>query len=787
MKAKLLWGSAAVAMLALEPQTQALAASARDTAGLEEIVVTARRRAESIQTVPVAVAAFSSENLEMRSITDIANLSSVAPNLYVSSGPSGGAATASFFIRGIGQIDFVPTTDPGVGVYLDGVYIARQTGNVLDLLDPERVEVLRGPQGTLFGRNTIGGAISITSKRPTGDFSGKLEATGGNYNHYELKGYVEFPLVAEKLAGSVSVARRAQDGYGKRLLTGEDMGDQDVWSGRAVLNWTANDNLTVFLTADGTRRDEHAYPHQAIAIVEGDDNFSGLRAFDAFVASPPPPYGFGLPYLTPSATCPPFPAPATKCTSPFVSHGGYDSLATGPNVSKLDVWGISGTVDWTSDLVSVKSITAYRHQKDQSGVDYDGSPLRIAEQFTKFDSTQFSQEFQVYGKIGARTDWLVGAYYARETSDILFDAAFLRPAIGPEIQLRSHLKTNNYAAFASVTVGLTEALSITGGLRYSRDKKTFTDRPDFLANPYLDGAPSSVYAAGVIDVPGVGLIPAFLSSGTTLTAHGSWDEFSPKASVEYRALESVFLYASWSRGYKSGSFNGRALTASPGPLPYDPETVTAYELGAKFDFLDNRVRLNMAAFQTDYNNIQVTVLISDGPIVNTPTVNAGKARIRGFEAELQAMPVQNLRIDGSLGYVDAKFLSLNPPSSFPHALLPFNTDASFAQTPEWTANLGVQYDFPLGSIGSLTLRGDLIYRSRIYPNVPNIEAVVEKSLTLLNARATYQSPDENWQLAVYGTNLGNKRYQSFGFVSFGIATGYLAPPRQYGATITRRF
>ncbi|HEY8351135.1 MAG TPA: TonB-dependent receptor, partial [Sphingomonadales bacterium] len=491
--------------------------------------------------------------------------------------------------------------------------------------------------------------------------------------------------------------------------------------------------------------------------------------------------------LIPSATCPDFPLPATGCTTPFARAGGYDSEATGPNTGSLDVWGVSATIDWRLGDVNLRSITAYRDQEDFSGVDYDGSPMQIAEQLANFKSDQFSQELQLFGDIGERGQWLVGGYFARETSDVLFDAWFLQPMVGPALHLDSALKTRSYAAFTSVTLGLTDDLSVTGGLRYSKDKKKFSDRADFVSNPFLGGAPSSVYADGVVFVPDVGPMPAFLPVGTVKTAERSWDELSPKASIEYRASDDVFLYGSWSRGYKSGSFNGRALTASPGPVAYEPETVTAYELGAKLDLLDNRLRLNLAAFQTDYNDIQVTVLIADGPVVNTPTVNAGKARIRGFEAELAAVPAPGLRIDGSLGYVDAEFRRLNAPTTFPNAEVPFTTDAKFAQTPEWTATLGVQYEVPLGNAGSITLRGDINHRSKIYPNVPNIEMVADGSLTLINARITYLSPNEDWQFAVFGTNLTDEEYKSFGFVAFGIATGYYGPPRQYGVSVTRRF
>jgi iron complex outermembrane receptor protein len=755
-------------------------------AGVGDIIVTARRREESLQTVPVAVAAFSAGDLRDRSIGSIADLSASAPNLFVSSGPSGGGATAAFFIRGIGQTDFIATVDPGVAVYLDGVYLSRATGNVLDLVTPERVEVLRGPQGTLFGRNTIGGAISVTSRRPADTFGLELDVTYGSYDRFEIKGRVDMPL-AEGLGSSLTVSRQRRDGYGRSLANGEEFGNRDVWAGRFDVEWAPDDRFNLLLAADYTRRDERATVHSVSAIDEADANFPALQAYDALLASPAPPNGFGTPLLISSPTCPGASPATTSCGYAFTAADPYDNLATGPNESYLRVWGVSAIAEIRLDPFTIRSITAYRDQRDRQGIDFDSSPLELSEQRVRTSSRQFSQELQFLGKaFGDRLDWLVGLYYSNDESRTQFDAAFLQPGFGPRIALDSTLKSDSYAVFGSATLAITDTLKLTVGARYSRDEKRIAGTADFPFNPFLMGAPSSIFAAGQIPIPG-GSIPAFLPAGTTRQLSRTWEDFAPKASIEWRASSDIFLYASVARGYKSGSFLGRPLTGAAGYSRYEPETVTAYEIGAKLDLLDRRLRINAAVFQSDYDDIQLTVIVPEGVVVNTPTVNAGKARIRGAELEVILVPADGLRLDGSLGYTDAQFRRLNPPADFPNATLPFTTDATFAQTPEWTASAGAQYRLALGDIGSVTLRGDMRYRSRIIFGLPNVADASDPGLTLFNARLTWEAPREDWSIAVFGTNLTKEVYKTFAFGAFGLVTSYYGQPREFGVAVRKRF
>jgi iron complex outermembrane receptor protein len=565
------------------------------------------------------------------------------------------------------------------------------------------------------------------------------------------------------------------------------MGDVDLLAGRGALSFTPTNDFDLVFAIDAARRDEHAVVHRPTDIVVTDPNFVLLQAYNTFIAAP-----FGSPLLNVTAACPdgampPAPSPvATSCTSPLIGSDPYSSQATSFNVSDLDVLGGSANATWDLGALTLRSITAYRTQESTSGADFDGGPLSFSEQIVNIETDTFSQELQLFGDaFDDRLSWLFGAYYSRESSDTDFTFLVAQPGFGPSINLLTTLDTTSFAAFASGTWRLTDRLSATAGVRYSRDERETEDNANFVSNPFLGGAPSSFYAApGPGPFPG---IPNFFPFGTIVTGEDSWENVSPRLSLEFQASEGAFLYASVAQGYKSGSFNGRPLTGSLAPTAYDPEQVTTYELGWKLDLFDRHLRVNTSMFNTIYDDIQVTILVADGPLVNTPTVNAGEAEVRGFEFELQAAPTDEFRLDASLGYVDAEFTELNAPSSFPGAVIPFGTDAAFAQTPEWTASLGAQYSFDLAGGASFIIRGDANYRDQVYFNVPNLDEASQDGFTLLNARATYESADGAWRLAVFGTNLGEETYKTFAFGAFGIVTSYFGAPREWGVSLSRSF
>ncbi|VAW01457.1 TonB-dependent receptor, partial [hydrothermal vent metagenome] len=370
---------------------------------IEEVIVTARKRAESVQETPIAITALSANQLEQRSLTNLAEIGAYIPNVVMndSAGASGGGNNLQIYIRGIGQTDFLFTTDPGIGIYVDGVFHPRTLGGVMDLLDLERVEVLRGPQGTLFGKNTIGGAISLTSQKPTGDGSGYLEVTTGRFNRLEFRGSFDV-AISETLAAKVSMSSKNRDGIGKRLEYGTDKvidtsGDENVTSARLALRWEASENVTVDFSADYTREREKGVP---IILSFFDDNgaeYGGLVGlWNAFVGGPA-----GLPM-----------------SSDFVIGGDnrYDSYGTVGNRNDLDSYGFSMNIDWTVDEnLSFRSITAYRAMEAFFNTDTDGSPLKYVQTDQYQEQNQLSQEFQLIGtSFDDRLDWVVGAFYFDE-------------------------------------------------------------------------------------------------------------------------------------------------------------------------------------------------------------------------------------------------------------------------------------------------------------------------------------------------------------------------------------
>ncbi|HET6629981.1 MAG TPA: TonB-dependent receptor [Woeseiaceae bacterium] len=716
---------------------------------LEEIIVTARRFEESLQEAPVSVTAFTAADLERRGYTNVSQIADVTPNMqFDATAPISGASNASsIFIRGIGQTDFLLTVDPGVGIYLDGVYISRSVGGVLGLLDLERVEVLRGPQGTLFGRNTIGGAINMTTRKPDGEFAGYAELSVGRYDRLDARLSVNAPIVEDKLFARLSASSRNRDGYGRRLLTGESMGNENSDAARAAVRWLATDALEVDFAADYTRAREES----PVTTLVWERPLSGYGVgaitglYNLLVAP-----GTGVPY-----------------DSRFLTGDPYTSNATGPTGSELDVWGLAMTVDWDAGPFQVKSITAYRDMESVFGRDPDGSPLTIVHTDNVMAHEQFSQELHFTGTAANdRLDWLAGLYYFDESGfdDVTADiGAGIFEAIGVPLSIAgpTYVDNKSYAAFLNLGYAFTERLSGSAGIRYSRDEKRAVINQVF---------------------PDLGSVPVLANP----VGEESFDDVTPKVSLEYRWTDDVMTYASFARGFKSGGFTGRYVIPTAAPRPFDPEEVTTWELGFKSEFLDSRVRLNGAGFYSDYQDIQVVIFNGVAP----ETRNAAKGRIRGGEIELTAVPVPDLLFTGGLGYLDAEYTGFDPLDSI-GLVLPLELSDKFVNTPEWSLNAAVDYTIPLGNAaGDMSLRGDWSYRSAVANDAINTPELIQDGYSLVNARITYTAPGETWELSVFGTNLTDERYITSGVAdvpSFGLVEATWARPREWGATVKYNF
>ncbi len=743
----------------------ATAADVENSMTLEEVVVTSRKISESLQDVPIAVSAFTAASMQNKGLSNISQIGDYTPSLIMdfTSALTGSSASATTFIRGIGQSDFLLTIDPGVGIYVDGVYVARSVGGIVDLLNLERVEVLKGPQGTLFGRNTIGGAINIVSAKPGEEFALQAEATIGNFNRRDLRMSADIPLIQDKLYSSLSFSMKNRDGYAERIpFTGAhgpdisyppqaigqntELGDENTDTVKGIFLLNATEDLQATLIVDATRSREHSAASKLLKAYPGAAQLSGL--YNGCIAG-----------AIPLAAC----GPAhnlngdgdpdndrTPYDNRFLTDDPYTTYATGPNFSNLDLFGVSLTLDYAlAETVDLKSITAYRKLDAEFGRDGDNSPLTMDHTSNLYEHEQFTQEIQFTGlALDGKLKWLAGLYYFEESGR---DNVFVPLGGLPFLNLDelNIVENVSYAAFSQASYNITEDLSVTAGLRYTKENKDY--RPvhrDLVSGVLL--VPDDVAELDITDT-------------------------SPRFGVEYRWNESFFTYASVSKGFKSGGFTGRTVDPQPAARPFKPEKVWAYEVGFKSDLADGRIRLNGAAYYTDYTNLQVVNQEGITPI----TVNAGKAEIKGGEIELQALVTDDLVLNVGLSYTDAKYSEITDPFAT------ININSKFANTPEFSSTAGLDYTHDLEGGGSIMLHGDWNYNSKIYNNAENTPELTQPAVHLFNASVTYSHSSERWQLAFGGRNLSDERYIISGFdqPGVGFTEGTYARPREWYLTL----
>lgn len=729
--------------------------------GIEQIFVTARKRAERLQETPLAITAFTAESLSKRSVFALDGIGDYTPNLVFDkgNGNTGGSSSAQIYIRGVGQADFLFTTEPGVGIYVDGIYLPRAIGSIMDLIDFERIEVLKGPQGTLFGKNSVGGAVNIVSRRPGEELSGRIEAILGRFDRIDVRGNLNVPLVEDKLAASIAISSQDMDGYIDRVEDGGTLGGVNTKGIRGQLLWNAAEGFEVHLTADYTRRRDDSIANTLVAVDQGG---SLIGLWNALVA----------------------PALGVTYDDRFVPDDPFTSQGTGPNFSDLDIWGLSATATLERGNFIFKSITSYRHQDAMFGSDSDHSPITYFEQSVDDDQEQFSQEFQINGThFDGRLDWVVGALYFHEdglsTYRVLFAPGLfgaleaLPPGIIPGLggagnpihpgldfdgAVSAGIDNDSYAAFSHFNFDITGKLSVSGGLRYTHDEKDFDS---------------------VFERFEAGVITHDVSVGD------DWSAWTPKIGFDYNWTENIMTYVSAARGFKSGGFNGRPTSAFVASRTFDPEFVWTYEAGIKTETADRRLVLNGAVFYSDYTNLQLLAIATDdfGGIVAL-VENAGEAEIKGFELELNAAPIDALRIDAGLGFLDAKYTQLDA------SVTSITLDSELVKTPEWSFNIGADYTVPIGNGFSGTLRVDYSYRSRTQHVADNNPLLEQDGYGLLNLRVTFGPEDRSWELAAFGTNITNELYITNGlsqFDSLGTTDVTFGRPSEWGISGTFRF
>jgi iron complex outermembrane receptor protein len=747
----------------------AIAQAEQVEARLDEIVVTARKREEDLQETPVSVTAFSAAAIEARHAVNVAEVATYAPNVSfdTASAISGSSNSATVFIRGIGQTDFNLTIDPGVGLYLDGVYISRAVGALLETADVAQVQILRGPQGTLFGKNTIGGAVVITSQAPGRDPDFTVQATTGRYGRFDLRSMVNVPVTEEfRIRASGNLQTRS--GYGSRLSDGQRTGDKDSLSGRLVAEMGLTQSLRGTLAIDVTRAREQAPPIKLLAVDEFGffpflhNNFiAGGLGCDQFPG--------GIPTPTPTPT----PTSNPDCyNSQWLTDSPYTNYNSGPNESDLDVWGASLTMDWSGSWGKLKSITAYRDLESSFALESDGSPILIINSQNEYSQSQFSQEFQFTGSaLDDRLKWLVGLYYLNEKGE---DVNSLAPG-APFISFISGGKVENdsYAISSQISYSLADALTLTLGGRYTDEEKRFLpDQYIAFINPAIAGFMAGL-APIFTDVNGNG---GPLEAGDRLLPY-AWSstvarEFTPAVTLDFRANDDLLLYASYSKGFKSGGFTQRVFPPLTGIPSFRPEYVESYETGFKSEWLGSRLRLNGAAYYADYSDQQVLVTVFVAPTVQ----NAGKARSQGFELELEAVPAAWLQLNGGVGYTDASYKSISA------AAAPVTADSLLPNSPKWTANAGATTRVLRTDFGSLSLRADWTYKGSHFKDAVNTPELRQKGVGLLNASATFELGNGHGAFSIGASNLTNEKPLVTGYADLGGAGniyGIFARPREW--------
>jgi iron complex outermembrane receptor protein len=721
---------------------------------LEEIIVTAQRREENLQKVPVAVSALGSKMLEELDVRTIRDVSSVVPNLWMetNTGLSSGARAS---LRGIGEDESFFTSDTPVGVYVDDVYIPRQNGALFDLNEVERIEVLRGPQGTLYGRNTSAGAIKIVTRKPGDRLQAHGELTVGDYDRIDMRAGLSGPL-GERLAGQVAVLSRQRDGYDRNLVNGARVNDQDVTAGRVALLYKPTDTLDLLLAYDKLR--ERSTPGYAVGLsLRGPD---GLGEFDE----------------------------RDQVDGDTDVHTLLSDL-TDP-INDIDQQGVSLTATWDIGGVTLKSITAWRELSNTLLLDADGQdtcfglPAPCLHVYQDQRQDQFSQELQLQGKaFDERLSYIVGAYYFEESNAQRTENIILAQ-FGENQYSDSTLDTDSIALFASATYALTDRANVTAGVRWTRDSKDFSNA---VFEP--NGAPAQVCAdPQTREVFGtgacVGAPAGAITDQLARQISKSWSAVTPRLAFDYQLTPSVMAYASASEGFKSGSFDGREVGTTLYRLqPIAPETVYTYEVGAKSEWFDRRLRANVAVFLNDFQDLQGTG--TDQATGALTRFSVGDVETKGLELEITAEPVTNLTVLASLGLLDTKFTKINFDQMADCGPVGTGTrDLELKFAPKVASFVALNYRIPL-PVGAIAVGGDWTHKSSFYHSSCNPLPSREDGYHLFNAQIGYESEDGRWSVTGQIRNLSDEEYVigQFFVPGLGFNSAYFNPPRTWALTV----
>ena len=773
------------------------------------IIVTAQFREQNLQETPLAITAITGDALDERSQGRLADITAQVPSLQLQPGVAGYGKSMSAFIRGLGQADISPSVEPGVGIYVDDVYFATVTASIFDLMDLDRIEVLRGPQGTLAGMNSEGGALKLYSRKPDGH-GGYVEASVGNFSRTDFKASADFTLVPDQLFARVSGLYKKRDGHVTRLdyacshpndpyvisgaldpMTTDDdcklgeLGDTNVWAVRGSLRWVPSDALEINLVGDYTHDTSQT---QATTLLQAGTNswplqYQGVPYDNRFV--PFGPNRGDTVYNDPYITYANFYDPGVTWSA--LNASGAPDQPNGPfqvdPQTDLKSWGVSGTIDYKlGDNFALKSITGYRTYDSLAGDDNDGSPVAFIQEQQLMEHEQFSQEVRLSGNVADGTVHFTvgGIYFDQNTryynkNDTPF-GGFGTPS-KPTFAFINDDLVNLYqiAGFGNFAWDLTDALTFEGGLRVTHEKK------DYLFGRYaFDGSGEPFQPLSN---------PANPLNGRVGTYEGTIVDY--RAVASYKFTPDVMGYAQFSTGFKGGGITPRPYFPEQ-VLGFGPEKVRAYEVGLKTDLLDHRLRINGDVYYMNFLGYQGTpnVCVDENgdPLAGLPGtpglcgqyVNLGNAKLKGFEVEMFARPVDGLQIDASASLNDFKF---GKPFVTTNDIVEGSSRPGIGKF-KWAA--GIQYEFPIGDFGTLTPRVDVNHTPGYCGNYACTPIAKVDTYNLVNARLTLRTMDDNWSVALEATNLFDKLYYLNKIVT-AYAGAQPGRPREVALTVRRNF
>jgi len=767
---------------------------------LEEIVVSARKIEEGLQSAPIAVTALSGIQLENRGALNIIDFADFAPNVSFKSdgGNSGFAAAPRTSIRGVGQSEFVINSDPAVGIYADGVYLGRSLGSVLDLIDVERVEALRGPQGTLFGRNSTGGAINIIAKKPevgSDQISGSAVVALGEDGYTQFKAGINIPL-GHTTAIRANAFKRKRDGFIPALqYSNMDLGKEDVQGFRAAFRWQATDSLTLDLDADFSNREDG--PTTIIPVVIGDlsvleTNLDGgggprqsgistsvfARRFNGEGFHPPIPGDFAaLGYISSDPLC--GSTQEYRDTNRSCLGNAWAASRDGTNqvwfdregnivepTQELDTYGYSVRLVWETENLTFTSISSWRGF-EASFANGSPTPIYIATNDNEhFEQDQFSQEFNLSGSFNERVRWLAGAFYQEEDGVELVASIFplappaarndrdFLPINGLEDR---NIENTSKAIYGQVSFDVTDVLELTVGARRTEEEKYV------LIN-------KTENEAGVVS--------------SVLEGNADIEETNVLVNLSWDITDEIMAYGQFSDGFRNGGFPARTPPGSSlafEDVLYDPEYVESIEFGVKSTLLDGRLRLNIAIFSSDYEDQQINAAILDpgtGGVSGT-TRNLGDSEIKGFEIEANFVVTDNFRIDSSVGFLDTELTTINSANgefivqngNNLQKTITGSSGIELPHAPEWQINLGANYSINFDSGAEIRNRIDLFYEAEQWASIDNFDLSLIPSTTKINYSATYIPGNGAWELTLGARNLTDEEDIANTFLNTGPGVG----------------